>query len=158
GIRLDVRKDLAAVLTRQIQIEQDEVRTYCVGKCTVVAQECQCFDAVADDVQVVADLSLLQALDSQTHVAWIIFDEQNFDRPTARAGHVAQLEGSVNSKVVPAPGCDSTWIVPPCRSTIFLQIARPIPVPGYSARECSRWKRTKIRSTYCGSIPIPLSL
>ena len=32
-----------------------------------------------------------------------------------------------------------------------------MPVPGYSPRPCSRWKMTKIRSAYCGSMPIPLS-
>ena len=28
-------------------------------------------------------------------------------------------------------------------------MARPMPVPGYSSRACSRWKITKIRSKYC---------
>ena len=32
----------------------------------------------------------------------------------------------------PCPARDSTQIRPPWRSTIFLQIARPMPVPGYS--------------------------
>ena len=34
-------------------------------------------------------------------------------------------------KVAPCPGSDSTQIRPPWRSTILLQIARPMPVPGY---------------------------
>ncbi len=39
----------------------------------------------------------------------------------------------MKKKVVPWPSGDSTQIRPPCRATIFLQIASPIPVPGYSS-------------------------
>ena len=49
----------------------------------------------------------------------------------------------VKKKVVPLPGWDSNQIWPPCRSTIRLHTARPMPVPGYSSRVCSRWKITK---------------
>ena len=58
----------------------------------------------------------------------------------------------------PCPSSDSTQMLPPCRSTIFLQIARPMPVPANSSRLCSRWNMPKILSKYCGSIPSPLSL
>ena len=44
-----------------------------------------------------------------------------------RAGYTA---GSVKKKVAPRPAADSTQIVPPWRSTIFLHKAKPIPVPG----------------------------
>jgi hypothetical protein len=53
--------------------------------------------------------------------------------------------GKVKKKVEPSPGSDSTQIRPPWRSTIFLQMARPMPVPGYSFIVCSRWKISKIR-------------
>ena len=56
-------------------------------------------------------------------------------------------QGNVNLKVEPWPGSDSTHIFPPQRSTIFLQIARPMPLPGYSVLVCRRWKTTKIFST-----------
>lgn len=39
--------------------------------------------------------------------------------------------GSAKEKVVPAPGADSTQMRPPWRSTIFLHMASPMPVPGY---------------------------
>ena len=48
------------------------------------------------------------------------------------------LRGSVKKNLVPTPGFDSTQMRPPWRSTIFLQIARPIPVPPYSSRVCRR--------------------
>jgi len=38
----------------------------------------------------------------------------------------------------PRRGCDFTQIRPPCRSTIFLQIARPMPVPAYFGPLCNR--------------------
>ena len=56
------------------------------------------------------------------------------------------MTGRVKRKVLPWPGRDSTQIRPPCRSTTLLQIASPIPVPGYLSRPCSRWKIWKIRS------------
>ena len=64
--------------------------------------------------------------------------------------------GSVNRNVAPWPSCDSTQIEPPYPSTIFWQIARPIPVPGYLF-PCRRLKMPKTCLEYCGSIPMPLS-
>jgi len=46
--------------------------------------------------------------------------------------------GRVKEKVEPSPGVDSTRIVPPCRSTIFLTTARPMPVPPYAS-----WVRSR---------------
>ena len=42
-------------------------------------------------------------------------------------------------------------MVPPWRSTIFLQMANPMPVPANSSRLCSRWNMPKILSKYCES-------
>jgi hypothetical protein len=39
------------------------------------------------------------------------------------------VAGSVTVKVDPRPISLTAWIEPPCRSTIFAQMARPIPVP-----------------------------
>ena len=46
---------------------------------------------------------------------------------------------------------------PPWRSTILRQIASPMPVPGYASLAWRRWKITKTRSAYSGSMPMPLS-
>lgn len=46
-------------------------------------------------------------------------------------------KGSVKKNVEPCRGVDSAHIVPPYRSTIRLQIARPTPVPG----NCFLWSR-----------------
>jgi hypothetical protein len=48
--------------------------------------------------------------------------------------------GSVKKKVEPFPISDSSHRRPPLRSPIFLQIARPMPVPGISP-PCQRCKR-----------------
>ena len=74
--------------------------------------------------------------------------------PHRPARHAA---GRVKEKVEPSPGVDSTHTFPPCRSTIFLTTASPIPVPSYSSWVWRRWNISKIRSKYPGSIPIPLS-
>jgi hypothetical protein len=42
--------------------------------------------------------------------------------------------GSVKENVLPSPTFDSTQILPPWRSTIFLQIASPMPEPAYFSR------------------------
>ena len=42
------------------------------------------------------------------------------------------IVGIVKKNVEPFAGSDSTQIRPPWRSTIFLQFASPIPVPGLS--------------------------
>jgi hypothetical protein len=52
--------------------------------------------------------------------------------------HFHALSARSKLNVEPRPGCDSTEILPPCRSTIFLQMASPTPVPANSSRLCSR--------------------
>ena len=44
--------------------------------------------------------------------------------------------GMVKKKLDPLSGSPAAQILPPCRSTMRLQIARPIPVPGYLPRPC----------------------
>jgi len=63
----------------------------------------------------------------------------------------------VKLNVVPPAGFDSHQILPPWRSTIFLQVARPRPVPSYVPRSCSRLNGSKICWWNSPSIPMPLS-
>src|SRR5439155_10798061 len=65
--------------------------------------------------------------------------------------------GRVNLKVEPPPSCDVTHILPPFCSMILRQMAKPIPLPGYSVRVCSRLNMTKISWQYSGAMPMPLS-
>src|SRR5208282_6903441 len=96
----------------------------------------------------------------QPHISGTVFDQENMD------GHVFFFDGfhdffsfpaKAKLKVDPCPGWDSTEMVPPCRSTIFLQMAKPMPVPANSSRLCNRWNMPNIFSKYCGLIPNPLS-
>ena len=58
----------------------------------------------------------------------------------------------------PSPGlADRHRCVPRWRSTILRQVARPMPVPSYSLRLCSRWKIVNIWSLNWLSKPMPLS-
>jgi hypothetical protein len=60
-----------------------------------------------------------------------IFHDQNPQRPSTQTTHASTFSsGNVKQNVEPAPGRDSTHILPPWRSTILLQMASPIPVPG----------------------------
>jgi hypothetical protein len=44
--------------------------------------------------------------------------------------YLAEASGMEKKNVEPWPGCDSTQMPPPWRSTILLQMASPMPVPG----------------------------
>src|SRR5207249_2524416 len=93
--------------------------------------------AVLSPVQLVVDLALLQRLARQALVAGVVLDEQDLNGRAA-IGHGDSFFGSVKWNVLPAPGVELTQMRPPWRSATFLQIARPMPVPGYSAFACRR--------------------
>jgi hypothetical protein len=46
---------------------------------SLVVQELHCLHAVLDVVEVVVHLAVLESLDRQTRVAWIVFDEQDLN-------------------------------------------------------------------------------
>src|SRR6266436_5617749 len=96
----------------------------------------------------------------QPDITGAVFDQENlFGHAFSSDGSHDFLSLSAKAKrnVEPCPGCDSTEMLPPCRSTIFLQMANPMPVPENCSRVCSRWNMPKIFSKYCESIPSPLS-
>src|SRR5229473_4902463 len=116
--------------------------------------------AVGGHVQMDRTIGIAEGFLRQPDITGTVFDQENLN------GHTCSSDGCYNSfslsasakrKVEPCPGCDSTEMLPPCRSTIFLQMASPIPVPANSSRLCSRWNIPKIFSKYCASIPNPLS-
>ena len=49
----------------------------------------------------------------------------------------AYTAGSITVNLAPSPSFPSAVITPPCRPAIFLQRARPKPVPSYSSFGCS---------------------
>src|SRR5712672_1651289 len=161
-VGLDLLEHLAAVLLRQVEVEQDDVGLGRVLVGSAPVQEVERLDAVLDPVEVVVHLALLQRLARQARVSEIVLDQEDLH---GRGGlvdfcvHVSPfcIFGSVKWNVLPSPYADSTQIRPRWRSTTFLHIARPIPVPGYSSCVCKRWNTRKMRSKYCGSIPMPLS-
>src|SRR5713226_1198098 len=159
-VPLDLRQDFAAVLARHVEVEQDEIGPGGAGERILSPEVGERLDAVGHDVQPVADLRLRQRLLHEPRVASIVLNEEDVDglsNDLHAASCWAPIAGSVNLNVDPCPGSDSTQIRPPCCSTIFLQMANPIPVPGYSSRLWSRWKIRKIRSRYFASMPTPLS-
>ena len=90
-------------------------------------------DLSLPDAHGVDTVSQNSSILGQADVGGVVLDQQDLDR--LRAGHEGLLEirdaaGMVNQIVDPCPGVDSTQTRPPWRSTIFLAIARPMPVPG----------------------------
>ncbi len=71
----------------------------------------------------------------------------------------ALSSGISNQKVEPRPGCDSTPMLPPIRSTMRLQITRPRPVPPYRRVVlASAWlKARNRRSALPSGMPMPVS-
>ena len=60
------------------------------------------------------------------------------EHATTLAAAVAGVVRTVN--VAPRPGADCATIAPPCRRTMRLTIAKPMPLPGNSSSGCSRRK------------------
>jgi len=74
-------------------------------------------------------LTLILVVSAQLHARRDLVYSQN-TRGSRVSPHGREI---VKRNVLPAPSSDSTRILPPCRSTIFRQMASPIPVPGYSS-------------------------
>src|SRR5712692_10871806 len=159
-VALDLCQDVTAVLARQVEVEQDEIGPDGAGERVLSPEVSERLDAIGHDMQPVADPGLCQRLLHEPRLTWIVLDEEDV-APLSQHLHAASccapIAGSVNLNVDPFRGSDSTQIRPPCCSTIFLQMANPIPVPSYSSRLWSRWKIRKIRSRYFASMPTPLS-
>src|SRR5476649_1099634 len=105
-------------------------------------------------------VGVAEGLLRQSDVAGAIFDQKNFYGHAVSSDEALDfisLPSKAKLKVDPCPSFDSTEILPPCRSTIFLQMASPMPVPANSSRLCRRWNMPKILSKYWASIPSPLS-
>src|ERR1035438_1668108 len=100
--------------------------------------------------QVDMHLGVFKRFPRQPNIAGTILHHENFDSFRVHSNQFRHFpsSGRAKEKVEPFSGCDSTQILPPSRSTIFLQMANPIPVPSNSPPPCNRWKRTKIRSKY----------
>src|SRR5215213_3046790 len=137
-VGLDLGQYLAAVLLGQVQVEQDQVRMRGLSVLPLAPQERQRLDTVRDHAQVVVDPGVVERLAGQVDVGGTVLHEQDLDRRNAGGtsgpgliahGEASPGSGIVNQKVDPPPGVSSTQSVPPWRSTIRLQTARPMPIP-----------------------------
>ena len=91
--------------------------------------------AIVDGGEMKMMLGVGEDLPGQVNVGRIVVDQQDFGRAFQCRDRTspALFTGRVNLKVDPCPGWDSTQIRPPFCSRIFLQTARPMPLPAYSA-------------------------
>src|ERR1700734_896969 len=126
----------------------------------LVPEESHGLHAVGCNVQVDELIGIAEGFLCQPDITRTVFYQENLYGHTFSSDSfdgVFSLSPKTKEKVEPWPTRDSTEIPPPCRSTIFLQIANPTPVPSNSSRLCNRWNMPKIFSKYCASIPSPLS-
>src|SRR6202165_1439647 len=76
--------------------------------------------------------------------------------PSSARSWFFQANGRVNEALVPSFCLLSIQILPPCASTIPLEIASPSPAPWRSVREDCQL-RSKTLGSCSGAIPLPLS-
>src|ERR1700684_1548235 len=75
-----VSQHLAAIHLGQIQIEQDEVGTRCVGMDPFMPQKSHGFETVRSDVQTNKTVCLAKRFLRQAHIAWTVFDQEDLYR------------------------------------------------------------------------------
>src|SRR5262249_16740041 len=121
GIGLDLARDLVAVHDGQLDTHEDEIgRRFC-HCCKRLFAILGFSDFVIGAGEHIADnLAIIRlVLDTQMALA------------QAASPCRSTMTGSVNEKVEPWPGCDSTQILPPCISMMRFDMASPKPVPPF---------------------------
>jgi hypothetical protein len=137
GVGLDLGQHVEAAAARQVEVQQDQPG---LGFAPLPGGRCRRARAPSPSPQTTSSLAILpwrEGLPGEPHVAGVVLDEEDLDGP-ARSAIVAapcpirkgEPEGRAAAwqSSLPTPR-------PPWRSTILLQIARPMPLPGYSSRE-----------------------
>ncbi len=79
GVGLDRLQQLPAVVPRQIQVEQDEVRSRRIRMDTAPVEKIQTFLTVAGDMQSVLDLVVGERFTGYQLVPRIVLDQQDVD-------------------------------------------------------------------------------
>ena len=100
-------------------------------------QESHCLHAIRSHVQVDRFVCIAKGFLRQPDIAGAVFNQKHFYWHAISSDelhHLLRLSAKAKRNVEPCPGSDSTEMLPPCRSTIFLQMAKPMPVPANSSR------------------------
>src|SRR5215469_9339372 len=149
GIGLDTPRRLVAVEQRQLDIHEDQVGAARLRGCHRVLAVLG-FDQVeaGPGEQIMQDPS----------VVLLVLDHENALLHVPSVSAVA-LTGRLTENVAPAPGLDSTEMLPPCISMIRLAIARPSPLPPLVlvAELSAWWNSSKILTCSPSGIPGPVS-
>src|SRR5580692_4527479 len=153
GIGLDPPRRLVAVEHRHLDIHQNQIRP-------VRFRRGDALRAVFGFDEVEADAG--QEVAQNLPVFHLIFHHQN---PLAHGAFSAvcpsppAFTGSLMVKVEPLPSSESTWMRPPCSSTMRLEIARPKPVPPFCRVEVlsTCWNSSKIFTWSSAAMPGPES-
>ena len=81
-VGLQLLEHLAAVLAREVEVEQHELRARRGLVDALPAQEGHRLLAVADDVQVGREPAALEHLAGEPHVGGVVLDQQDLDVPS----------------------------------------------------------------------------
>ena len=74
-IAVDLCQQFQAVFFRQIQIEEDEIRSRCIGVFSFLLEKGHCFHTILDDAEVIRHLGVFQDLPCKANIARIVFDQ-----------------------------------------------------------------------------------
>src|SRR5208283_4593330 len=155
-IPLDLSQYLDSIHTGHLDVQQHK-RGILPGAHAVGALEGQVVQhclPVVYDVHFIDEVALLKSRQRQLYVLRVVLGVQD---PFQTAHTAIPFSGNEKENVLPLPGSLSAHVPPPCRLTIRLTLANPIPVPSNSDVLCSLWKTPKSLSAPRGSKPTPLS-
>src|SRR5512146_57921 len=167
-VALDTLQRFAPVHLRHVEVEENQPgtrsRASLSRELATLVQVVEQLLAVLDEPKLVRNVRVLQRLLGQHPVVLIIVADEDRDRNLMLVLHhhgtyspAACVTGRVTMNVAPWPVVLVAAMLPPCRSTIFRQIARPMPEPSYCARAWSLSNMRKIFSPCSSLNPIPLS-
>jgi hypothetical protein len=77
GVGLEFAEDLQAAAARQVEVQHDQGRPWHASEVIGAAQEPHGRLAVADDVQLQAQVMVLEGFPGQQHVSGVVFDQEN---------------------------------------------------------------------------------
>ena len=83
-VLFDLREHLPTILSRQIEVEENEIRTWCIMEPLGAAEKVDGLDPVGGDMQLDRRLSLGERLAGEADIAGVIFHQKDVEVPAAR--------------------------------------------------------------------------
>src|SRR4029077_7277765 len=91
GIGFQNLQNLTTVVFREIQVEQDQARLWCIFERAPSIQEVQPFLAVMGDIESVSDLVVRESFPSDQLVHRVVLNQQNINGIVRHCDHLTQV-------------------------------------------------------------------